>query len=206
MKKILCYGDSNTFGYNPKNGGRYDEKSRWSAILKENLSNNFQIIEEGLNNRTGFAESPDGFKYSGSKHLSYLLDELSDIEILILAIGTNDFQFRYNISEKIIEEKLSELLNKTIDKKIKTIVISPVELQENILKSNFSFLFNEDSINKSKKLIKTYEKVSFDKNCAYLNFNRSIKPSSYDGLHYEKEAHLLIAQKLSEVIFNLITD
>lgn len=39
MKKILCYGDSNTFGYNPANGLRFDENNRWSGILKSTLAN-----------------------------------------------------------------------------------------------------------------------------------------------------------------------
>ena len=34
MKKILCYGDSNTFGYNPYDASRYNEHTRWTAILQ----------------------------------------------------------------------------------------------------------------------------------------------------------------------------
>ena len=38
MKKILCYGDSNTYGFIPETGARYSEHERWSGILKELLS------------------------------------------------------------------------------------------------------------------------------------------------------------------------
>ena len=44
MKKIICYGDSNTFGYNPKDGSRFDENIRWTSDLiftKLNLLNLF---------------------------------------------------------------------------------------------------------------------------------------------------------------------
>ena len=44
MKKILCYGDSNTFGYNPFDASRLDEKTRWTALLQENLGSDFEII------------------------------------------------------------------------------------------------------------------------------------------------------------------
>ena len=44
MKKILCYGDSNTFGYNPVDGSRFDDKTRWTALLQENLGSDFEII------------------------------------------------------------------------------------------------------------------------------------------------------------------
>ena len=71
MKKILCYGDSNTFGYNPKDGSRFGEKIRFSGILKEKLKN-FEIIEKGLNNRTAFCENSISSEHCAKKHLPFL--------------------------------------------------------------------------------------------------------------------------------------
>ena len=34
MKRILCYGDSNTWGYIPENGKRYDNLTRWTKVLQ----------------------------------------------------------------------------------------------------------------------------------------------------------------------------
>ena len=36
MKTIVCYGDSNTYGYNPENGFRYEYEERWTTIYKRN--------------------------------------------------------------------------------------------------------------------------------------------------------------------------
>lgn len=47
MKKILCFGDSNTFGFNPENGKRFDEQTRWAGKLKIALKNKFEVIEKG---------------------------------------------------------------------------------------------------------------------------------------------------------------
>lgn len=52
MKKIVCYGDSNTFGYNPKNGFRFDKNIRWTSVLQKNLGKEFEIINEGMCDRT----------------------------------------------------------------------------------------------------------------------------------------------------------
>jgi len=38
MKTILCYGDSNTWGYDPKNQCRHDHKTRWPMALKNILN------------------------------------------------------------------------------------------------------------------------------------------------------------------------
>ena len=59
-KRILCFGDSNTYGFIPENGLRYDENTRWTGILKKISGDEFQIIEAGGNNRTGFTDSVDG--------------------------------------------------------------------------------------------------------------------------------------------------
>jgi len=46
MKNILCYGDSNTYGYNPENGQRYDYNIRWTGILQNLLGLEYRVIEE----------------------------------------------------------------------------------------------------------------------------------------------------------------
>ena len=49
---ILCYGDSNTYGYIPVTAGRYDESTRWPGVLRGLLGEGHLVIEEGLNGRT----------------------------------------------------------------------------------------------------------------------------------------------------------
>ena len=52
IMRILCYGDSNTWGYiSGTDHQRYIE-DRWPRILQKNLGEKFEIIEEGLNSRT----------------------------------------------------------------------------------------------------------------------------------------------------------
>ena len=34
---ILCFGDSNTWGYKPDKTGRFDENTRWTALLQKKL-------------------------------------------------------------------------------------------------------------------------------------------------------------------------
>lgn len=99
MKKILCYGDSNTFGYNPETGGRYDKNTRWSGILSYLLKENYEIIEEGTNNRTAFFKNPEGLKQSGSEYLSIYLQDHKNIDICILNLGTNDAQIFYPLDK-----------------------------------------------------------------------------------------------------------
>ena len=63
MKTILCYGDSNTYGYNPVTGGRWPEDIRWTGRLQQLLGDEYKVIEEGCNGRTTMYKAPgEGWK------------------------------------------------------------------------------------------------------------------------------------------------
>ena len=66
MKKIICYGDSNTFGYSPLDGSRFDENTRWTGILQKSLGSDYEVVNEGMCDRTGFVDNPKGFLFFSS--------------------------------------------------------------------------------------------------------------------------------------------
>ena len=45
MVRILCYGDSNSWGYNAETAGRFDENTRWTARLQKMLGEGYQICQ-----------------------------------------------------------------------------------------------------------------------------------------------------------------
>lgn len=201
MKKILCYGDSNTFGFNPENFGRYNKNERWSGILSELLPD-FEIIEEGMNNRLGFFDSPEGLKHSGGKYLSLLMKDYKDIDIFILALGTNDAQFFFNLDENIAKNGLENLVRTIyqINKNTKIILIPPVKIEENIIDGMFQTQFDLESVEKIKRVFPLYQQIAKEYDCLYFDFNQFTTPSETDGLHYTKESHKIIAQNLAKFI------
>lgn len=53
MKTVLCFGDSNTYGLNPKDNSRFDYNTRWTGILDRRLrAKDCRVVEEGLCGRT----------------------------------------------------------------------------------------------------------------------------------------------------------
>lgn len=205
MKKILCYGDSNTYGFNPFNGSRFNENIRWTGRLQTYLKDEYEIIEMGLNNRMGFIKSPQGFLHSSCEHFPKCLDEIENIDILILWIGTNDLQFHFNLTEEDIIKGLENLISKAKNKTDEIIIIPPVILADEILNGYFKIQFDKTSILKSYEVQKIYKKIADAKNCKLFNVNEYAKPSKADGLHYDRDGHRLIAQNLKEFInkFNL---
>ena len=200
MKNILCFGDSNTFGFNPYNGSRYKENERWSGILKEELKEKFNVIEMGCNNRTCFIDNPSGIEQTGYKILPKYLTK--DIDIIIIALGINDIQFLFNPTLKDVKEGLINLIKitKNIHPKIDIVLLSPSTLTNDILKGYFSCQFDEFSIEKSKELPKIYSSIADEFNCKFIDLNKIAKVSQADGLHYEIEEHKKIANYLKNFL------
>lgn len=197
MNKLLCFGDSNTFGFNPKNGSRFDKSIRWTGILQRLCENKFHIIEAGCNNRTAFSDNPAGKMFSGYKILPELLQK--DLSIVILAIGINDLQFQYNVTVNDIKNGITNLIKiiQNNNPNTKIILVSPNELTENVLKSPiFSTLFDESSIEKSKILPLRYAQIAKENNCDFIDLNTFVTPSEIDGLHFEQKEHKRIAQEI----------
>ena len=203
MKKILCFGDSNTYGYIPKNGARYDKNTRWTGVLSLLSHGKFEIIEDGCNNRTVFAENPTGKIFTGYEILPELLT--GDFDAVVLAIGINDTQFLYNLSSIEIASGVEKLINivKVKSPQAKILLVAPSILTDDVLNGNFACLFDRTSIEKSRQLPLLYQKIAEKQNIEFLDLNSVAKTSSLDGLHYAPEQHLKIAQAIFTILSEL---
>lgn len=203
LKKILCFGDSNTYGYIPNNGARYDKNTRWTGVLSLLSHGKFEIIEEGCNNRTAFAANPAGKIFTGYEILPELLT--ADFDAVVLAIGINDTQFLYNLSSIEIVSGVEKLINivKVKSPQAKILLVAPSILTEDVLNGNFACLFDRTSIEKSRQLPLLYQKIAEKQNIEFLDLNSVAKTSSLDGLHYAPEQHLKIAQAIFTILSEL---
>ena len=92
-KRIVCFGDSNTWGYIPITGERYDESIRWPARLQEKLGyQDYTVVEEGLTGRTTVFDDPFDPELNGLKTMPAVLRSAAPIDVLVFMLGTNDFQ------------------------------------------------------------------------------------------------------------------
>lgn len=200
MKKIICYGDSNTFGYNPSDGTQYDENTRWTSVLQKRLGAEYEVINEGMCDRTGFVNNPKGFMFSAPKHFPKLISKSENIDLLILWLGTNDLQTQYDISMGAIEKGLENLIKLAEEKVKNIIIIPPVILSEKILEGPFNYQFDNVSVIKSRKIGRIFRQIDNIYQCGYFDVNKITTPSDIDGLHYDENSHKLIGEKLAEFI------
>lgn len=93
-KRILCFGDSLTWGWIPVEEGvptqRYAPDVRWPGVLAAELGPGHTVIEEGLSARTTTADDPTDPRLNGSAYLPACLASHLPLDLVVLMLGTND--------------------------------------------------------------------------------------------------------------------
>ena len=207
MKNVLCFGDSNTFGFNPQTGGRYNKNERWCGVLQNFLGNNFNIIEEGCNARTINFLDFENFKICGKNYLSDCLEKYENIDLIIILLGLNDFQISYNSSvEEVLDglKVLCDIVKNSKFKNSKLLFLAPLNIRESILCSHFGCLFDLSAVKKSQELSSRMKDFVTNIGCEFFNLNEIGQTSDIDGLHMDIETHKKIGETLSGLIPQLI--
>ena len=207
MKTILCYGDSNTYGYNPENGLRYARSVRWPGRLQHLLGPDYYVIEEGCNGRTTSVNVPVEPWKSGLPYLKPCLNSHKPVDLVILMLGSNDLKRMFHVNaEQIAEQtgKFVDVIHHFCKEKQgyapKVILVSPPEIGAGIAKSPFAISFGEDAVAQSRKFSHYYKKIADKKGCVFFDAARWIYPSDTDSLHLTAVAHKVLAEKLAETV------
>ncbi len=204
---VLCYGDSNTYGYNPMNGMRYPEDVRWTGRLQKLLGEDYRVIEEGCNGRTTVFDDPvEGWK-NGLNYLRPCLNTHKPIDFVILMLGTNDLKETFHATAEDIADgagTLVHVIQEFTQVKQgyvpKIILVSPPEIGEGIRKSDFSGAFYESAIDRSREFPKWYRRTAEKYGGIFFDAARYIKPSAEDSVHLSPEAHKELAEQLYQVL------
>jgi lysophospholipase L1-like esterase len=208
MVNILCYGDSNTFGWDPEKACRPEIDKRWPGVLAKKLGNGYHVIEEGLPGRTTVFYDPAMDLISGLDYLYPCLYSHQPLDIIIIMLGTNDLKYMFNASaldfslglERIIktvlyfESDLSEMHPKLF-------LISPVHIIDP--KAQFIDMFR-DAEKKSPELAAYVKTLADEYGALYLNAADIIKPSPADGIHFNTAAHKALGERVAQMILEVL--
>jgi lysophospholipase L1-like esterase len=93
MKTVLCYGDSQTWGYDAAMQGRHALADRWPSVLQAILGDGVHVDAEGLNGRTtAFDDWLAGADRNGARLLPTLLTTHAPLDLVIVMLGANDMK------------------------------------------------------------------------------------------------------------------
>jgi len=202
MQNILCFGDSNTWGYMPGTGLRYNESIRWTAIAQSLLGDQFRLHEAGLSGRTIMqGESNREFR-SGAELINLYLESCRPLDMVTIMLGTNDLKASFNLSIDTIGEAARTLCQQVLAfdyapyKCPKVMLIAPAPFVES---ENLDTEF-ESRIADSKGLAPAYYQLCKDLNIDFIDAGRIVKASIIDGVHWDKDGHHNFGQHISTVL------
>lgn len=207
MKTILCYGDSNTYGYDPENRGRYGSDERWPGVLRELLGPGCEVIEEGCNGRTTVYTDPYEPWLNGLDYLRPCLKTHKPVDLMILMLGTNDLKSYFEASAEDIAAGCGTLIRAAQEfcmqvqgSEPEIILVSPPPVGEDIRKCPFYPDFDETSVKRSKEFAKKYELISKDRNCLFFDAAPVAQVSDLDLIHLSRQGHRSLGKALYEFI------
>lgn len=189
MKKILIYGDSNTWGY-IKGGDRLPEESQWPIILGELLGSDYRIAQEGLPGRTAGPLDRVNIYLDGQLPFEAILRSSLPLDVVIVALGTNDFKPSYTQTAKDITANLLwyRSLSNQIAENARFLFILP---------ANFAYKdggmkgeLRQELIDEMKHALKDDGYISLD----------DIDLSA-DGVHFSPKGHVQVA----DLVFSHLT-
>ena len=199
MKRILCFGDSNTWGAIPGSTQRHPEEVRWTGILARELGEEFRVIEEGYNGRTTVFYDPVEDRLSGIDYFRPCLDTQSPLDLIILMLGTNDLKPVFSVRGAAIAYGFNSYLNALATVPMagtrpKVLLVSPIHVHPNYAKGAlFADVFGPDAVERSRELAPAYAQFAEEHGLAYLDAAAFAEASPVDGVHMDAENHAKLA-------------
>ena len=217
MKQILCFGDSNTWGYDGESRKRLPWGKRWTSLLQEKFDSEkpsaltkkavtARIIEEGLCGRTTIFEDPLREGRRGTALLPTLLETHEGIDAVILMLGTNDCKTAFGASAEVIGMGITRLLEQIqrYAPKARVLLISPIYLGEKVWQEGFDQEFSPDSVKVSKELEKVYQRIAREKQVEFLPAAAYVSCCVADQEHMNAQGHQIFASVVYEKISKML--
>lgn len=215
MKRILCYGDSNTWGHNPEPDGedfRYGDDVRWTGILQKCLEGRAKIIEEGLCGRSVMFDDPISPDRNGRKFLGCSLQSHQPLDLVVFMLGTNDIRHIFTPSVKEIAAGMVNLVKMArnpdtywVGKRPEVLVIVPAPVRDEIASSDFYGMYDEESVSKSKALYAAYEAaLKGMEGVRLLDAGKIAEVSVKDCIHLSREGHRNLGRAAAECIEEIL--
>ncbi len=203
MIRILCYGDSNTWGTIPDGTcRRCDITKAYPYFLQKRLGDRYQVICEGMPSRTTDLDDvkfPKGNR-NGALFFPQCLISHDPIDYVVLFLGTNDLKSKFNRNANqvadVIEEKYIKFtynsLAPELTKTPKFIIITPSLIDETKLDEY------KGATKKSQSFNSEFQKMAIRTNCLYMSNDNLV--CGEDGIHLTTKSHKYIADVLANTI------
>ena len=194
-RRLLCYGDSNTYGYDPHSylGGRYPESVRWTALLREY---GWDVINRGENGRS--IPRGDGEIKAVVQSLYHM-----EADILTVMLGSNDLLQPSCPSARECADRMERFLTALLhvdgwDKTRKILLVAPPPMALG------TWVQDGKTIAASRRMAECYEDTARLLGIGFADAGGWGVDLAYDGVHFSETGHLAFAKGIQQTLSALL--
>jgi lysophospholipase L1-like esterase len=169
--RLLCYGDSNTYGYDPRSflGDRYPSDIRWTDQLAK--ATGWEVVNAGQNGRT--IPGP-----SAAKRLSTVYGPADTLTVML---GTNDLL--QGGSPQEATGRMEAFLTPLLSVYPSILLISPPPMQPG------TWVTEDRLLTDSAALVQYYEALAQRFGVQFANAGAWGVELLFDGVHFSESGH-----------------
>lgn len=189
MKRIICFGDSNVYGYDPRSylGDRYPTEVRWTGLLE---AAGWQVINEGFNGQ----EIPT-MEWE-REHWCHRLRMAGAPDWVLVMLGGNDLLCHPRFTAEDVAERMRVMLSRllTVSDREKScfLLVSPPPMVPG------TWVTEERLLIQSARLAACYRQVTEELQVGFADAGKWGVDLSFDGVHYLPEGHRAFAGRVLE--------
>lgn len=213
MKTIICYGDSNTWGFDPVTQQRFARSIRWTGRLQAMLGDEYLVIEEGLNGRTTFLDDPAFPGRNGLSNIDICMQTNAPADVVIIMLGTNDAKRHLKATPftvaKGVEMTVSRIRREGYgpdgcDPQI--LIISPIEIGQAVSDLSTGSEFDRHSAELSKEFAAALKTVADGLGCGFINAAQLTAADEHDAVHLNAQGHAALAEAVYHYVLHMPGD
>jgi lysophospholipase L1-like esterase len=213
MQHILVYSDSLSWGIIPSTRQRLPFDQRWPGVMEIALCSSgkkVRVIEDCLNGRRTVWDDPFKPGRNGIVGLAQRIEIHSPLALVILMLGTNDFQSMHEHnawhSSQGVLALISAIRTAPIEPGMPVppiLVVCPPAIQSP--KGPIASKFGGGE-RKCLDLAAAYQKVCEEVGCHFFDSGNVITSSEVDGVHIDAEQHFVLGNELSKIVQSLLSE
>ena len=211
MQQVLVYADSLSWGIIPNTRRRLAFEDRWPGVLERSLlarGRSVRVLEDCLNGRRTVFDDPFLPGRNGLVGLAQKIEMHSPLALVMLMLGTNDFQCVHPHTAWHAAQGIATLVKAIRQAPIEpgmpippVLVIVPPAIDTPQGPIAGKFIGAEL---KCAGLAQAYRDVCAPLACPVFDAGSVTTSSRVDGVHLDCDQHLLLGQRLAEAVIGLI--
>ena len=213
MYNVLVYGDSVSWGIIPETRNRFSFEERWPGVLENQLRDsgkNVRVIEDSLNGRRTVWEDPFRPGRNGRQGLEQRIEIHSPLSLVIVMLGTNDFQFSHPYNNawsaaQGIVALVNDIRNAPIEPgmpvpPVLVICPPPIGPPKGFIAAKF---LGADE--RCQGLADAYREVTSALGCHFFDAGSVTASSRVDGIHLDADQHVTLGKALVAVVSPILS-